>query len=381
MASTQGKRRSTLTNRTRIGSGGRPRTGASAAGSSARKPGRENVFVPLLTVWIVVLFLLVTLVLWSRGNPFHRSARSGKEARTAAVSLPSSQAPASQEKRPAGPDRPSQEDASKAAESHGEAKETPAVASVPKTPPGPLMPPPVPEKPAVGRVALVIDDFGHDLAMARKFINLPVPVTFSVLPHLPHTREVAALAAAHGHEVLLHMPMEPHGYPKTNPGRGALLVAMTPQQMVAEIDKALKENPYARGINNHMGSRFTEDPEAMRVVLQHLKSKNFYFLDSYTSGQSAALSVARELGMACAQRDIFLDHEPTEEFVRRQVAEVIRRAKLEGQAVAIGHPHAVTLKVLQQEADSFATEGIEVVPLKKLLEEPFRKNGAESGVS
>ncbi|ROQ91078.1 divergent polysaccharide deacetylase family protein [Desulfosoma caldarium] len=381
MASAQGKRRSTLKNRTRSGSGQRPRTGASAVGSSARKPARESVFVPLLTVWIVALFLLVTLILWAKGNPFYRSDRSGKETRTAAVSLPSSQAPALQKKKPTVLNRPSKEDRSKPTGFHEGAKDAPAVASVPKTPPGPLLPSPVPKKPAVGRVALVIDDFGQDLAMARKFINLAVPVTFSVLPHLPHTREVAALAAAHGHEVLLHMPMEPYGYPKINPGQGTLLVAMTPQQIVTEIDKALRENPYARGINNHMGSRFTEDPEAMRVVLQHLKSKDFYFLDSYTSGQSAALSVARELGMACARRDIFLDHEPTEEFVRRQVLKVIRRAKLQGQAVAIGHPHAVTLKVLQQEADTFAKEGLEVVPLKKLLEEPSRENGAESGVS
>lgn len=379
MTATQGKRRSTTGPRTRIGSRRRPRTGASA--SSARKPGKESVFVPLLTVWIVALFLLVTLVLWTKGNPFHRSAKGSKETRTAAVSLPSSQGPTPQEKKPAVPERPFQEEAFQAARPNGRLQETPAVASVPKTPPGPVMPPTVPKKPAVGRVALVIDDFGHDLAMARKFIDLSLPVTFSVLPHLPHTREVAALAAAHGHEVLLHMPMEPHDYPKTNPGPGALLVAMTPQQMVAEIDKALKENPYARGVNNHMGSKFTEDLEAMRVVLQHLRSKDFYFLDSYTSGRSAALSVARELGMLCTQRDIFLDHEPTEGFVRRQIGELIRRAKLQGQAVAIGHPHPVTLRVLQEEADSFAKEGIEVVPLKKLLEEPSGKNGAESGVS
>lgn len=278
-------------------------------------------------------------------------------------------------------ERPLQEEASQTARPHGRVQETTTVASVPKMPPGPEIPPPVPKKPPVGRVALVIDDFGHDLAMARKFINLPLPVTFSVLPHLPHTREVAAMAAAHGHEVLLHMPMEPHGYPKTNPGPGALLVTMTPQQMVAEIDKALKENPYARGLNNHMGSKFTEDLKAMRVVLQHLRSKNFYFLDSYTSGRSVALSMARELGIPCTQRDIFLDHEPTEAFVRRQVAEVIRRAKLQGQAVAIGHPYPVTLKVLQEAADSFAKEAIEVVPLKKLLEESSGKNGADSGVS
>jgi len=110
-----------------------------------------------------------------------------------------------------------------------------------------------------------------------------------------------------------------------------------------------------------------------------LKDRGFYYLDSYTSAQSVGLSVAQELGMPCMKRDIFLDHEPTEVFVRRQVEELIRRAKVEGKAVAIGHPHPVTLKVLEQEAGTFEKEGIEVVPLKKLLEGASAENGAKAG--
>uniref|UniRef100_A0A832A1W7 Divergent polysaccharide deacetylase family protein n=1 Tax=Desulfacinum infernum TaxID=35837 RepID=A0A832A1W7_9BACT len=377
MASTQGKKRPA----------GAPVRGAAAqrsrrspAGSAGaqRKQPKDSVFLPLVTVWVVILFLLVTLLYWTRGNPFRAVPSGVKGKETASVAVPRPEKQASSEK-PSPAKRSNAETEEDDSRDGEKPKGNAVVASVPSVPPGPPVAPVPPKKPPVARVALVIDDFGHDVKIARKFIHLPLPMTFSVLPHLPHTEEVAALAAAHGHEVMLHMPMEPHGYPKTDPGRGALLVAMTPQQIVSEIDKALKENPYARGINNHMGSKFTEDPQAMKIVLRHLKDRGFYYLDSYTSPHSVGLSVAQELGMPCMKRDIFLDHEPTEAFVRRQVEELIRRAKVEGQAVAIGHPHPVTLKVLEQKAETFEKEGIEVVPLKKLLEGAATENGATAG--
>lgn len=380
MATTQGKRPVSTGKRPRALLGQRTRKGAATSGRAGRKSPKESVFVPMLTVWIVVLFILLSLVFWAKGNPFRTSSVEIKGRQTGEMTGPASQAQAPRRTKSV-TSNGSLEETSKTSRHTADSQGPSVVAAVPKPPVEPPVPPTVPEKPALARVALVIDDFGYDLKIARKFINLPLPLTFSVLPHLPHTREVAALAAAHGHEVLIHMPMEPHGYPATNPGKGALLVAMTPQEMVAQIEKALKENPYARGLNNHMGSKFTEDPEAMRVVLQYLKSRGFYYLDSYTSGRSVAVSVAREIGVTCAQRDIFLDHEPTEEFVRRQIAELIRRARVQGEAVAIGHPHPITLKVLQEEAETFQKEGIEIVPLKKLWQEPSSHKGAPSDVS
>lgn len=382
MAPSAGKRR-TATGRT-LGSGlgRRPRQRPEESGSAKRRRPRDSVFIPLLTVWVVVLFLLLMLVFWAKGNPFRSFSARPKVTDTAAVSEPRQAGRTPQERAPApaaSPARPMSAVQKNSAQGGSESKQNPVVASVPKAPPVSPTPPGVPEKPPVGRIALVIDDFGYDVKIARKFINLPFPMTLAVLPHLPHTREVAALAAAHGHEVLLHMPMEPHGYPNNDPGRGALLVAMAPDEMVSRIDKALKEIPSARGVNNHMGSKFTEDPEAMRVVLGHLKARGLYYLDSYTSAHSNALSVARELGLSCIQRDIFLDHEPTEAFIRRQLEELIRLAKLEGRAVAIGHPYPVTLKVLEEKVLDFEKDGIQVVPLKTLLQEAPKENEVKAG--
>lgn len=384
MAQTQGKKRPTAGASLRPAMGRNSRRGSAASGGAPRKQPRDSVFLPLLTVWIVILFLLVMLLYWTKGNPLRTTVPGIPGVDTTAttpgaVPRPEGQALSEKALSPGSPARSVGEAAGEKKREGDKSKGNAVVASVPKAPPGPPVGPLPPEKPPVGRVAIVIDDFGHDVKIARKFINLPLAMTFSILPHLPHTAEIAALAAAHGHEVMLHMPMEPHGYPKIDPGRGALLVAMKPQEMVHEIDRALRENPYARGINNHMGSKFTEDAQAMRVVLRHLKERGFYYLDSYTSAHSVGMAVAQELGMPCVKRDIFLDHEPTEAFVRRQLGELIRRAKVEGQAVGIGHAHPVTLKILEHEAETLEKEGIEVVPLKKLLEGTPKGNGGEAG--
>jgi uncharacterized protein len=237
--------------------------------------------------------------------------------------------------------------------------------------------PPTPGLPTLGRVAIVIDDFGVDLKVAKEFLTLPLALTFSVMPRQAHSREIAKLAHDHGHEILLHMPMEPHGYPQVNPGPGALLVSMGSTQVRQTLQNALASVPYASGLNNHMGSTFTEQAEPLKSVLAELRSRGMYFLDSYTSNNSVACNIAEQMHVPCGRRDIFLDHEPTESFVRSQLQRLIREAKIQGASVAIGHPHPVTLKMLKQESNRFAEERVAVVPLRELLRHaaPLRRSG------
>jgi polysaccharide deacetylase 2 family uncharacterized protein YibQ/cytoskeletal protein RodZ len=230
----------------------------------------------------------------------------------------------------------------------------------------PHVPPPAPPA-TVARVAIVIDDFGQDLEMAKKFLEIPLPITFSVLPYQSHSKEISQLAHDRHREVLLHLPMEPHGYPKINPGNGALLLSMNQGQMQQALESALDSSPFASGVNNHMGSRFTEDSRSMKILLRELQGRNLYFLDSYTSPKSAGLGAAREFRMPVGRRDIFLDHEVKEEFTRAQIQRLIRKAKIQGTAIAIGHPHDSTLRVLRESAGTFREAGIAVVPAGQLV--------------
>jgi polysaccharide deacetylase 2 family uncharacterized protein YibQ len=342
--------------------------------TTKRKAGKKRnpALLPLFTVWFLAVVVLASLIYW--GGPSSQNAtgtrKSGPVSEAAsnrassepARSVPRS--PASTAKETIGPP---------AAQGPGAERErteselalrlsppaAPELEPEPKTRPIPL--------PPQGFAAIVIDDFGQDIDIANQFLSLPFPVTFSVLPHLRHSREVAERVHARGRELIVHMPMEPQGFPETDPGPGALLLSMTEEQVEETLQAALDATPYAVGMNNHMGSRFTEDPEKMRIVLRELRRRGLFFLDSYTSAKTAGLSSARDLQVPALRRDIFLDHIPTEAFVRKQVQALIRKAKVEGTAVAIGHPHAITLKVLAEEAPRFEKEGVQVVPLSVLL--------------
>jgi len=213
------------------------------------------------------------------------------------------------------------------------------------------------------RVSIIIDDMGGSMEIAKKFIDLPYPIALAVLPYEPYSREVARLAKEHGKVVLLHMPMEPHGYPEKNPGKGALLLGQGRDTQRKLFLKALEQVPGAVGVNNHMGSRFTENREAMRFFLELVKEKNLFFIDSATTDKTVACDVAREIGVPCLRRDVFLDHEVTASFARAQLVRLFDIAQTKDLTIAIGHPHKITLELLQKVLAETRNKNIEIVSL------------------
>jgi uncharacterized protein len=242
-------------------------------------------------------------------------------------------------------------------------------------PPTESLPPKIPLKPPVARVAIVIDDLGQDLDFASKLASIPLSLTFSVMPFQKHSQEVVAMARAHRHEAMLHMPMEPDGYPRVDPGGGALLASMSSQQIQQSLGTALDAVSPIGGINNHMGSRFTQNVEQMGIVMKELRERGLFFLDSATTANTKALDAAQRYGVPYIRRDIFLDHVLAESFVRAQLGQLIRLAKVQGRAVGIGHPHQVTLDVLRKESSLFEREGIAVVPAGQLLQRAPSRDG------
>jgi uncharacterized protein len=211
-----------------------------------------------------------------------------------------------------------------------------------------VMPFPKPREP-LPRVAIIIDDIGYSRSMARKFGDLSQELTFSVLPHSPHQREIAAEAYGKGIEIMLHLPMEPIEYPKVNPGPGALLLTMNVDDMLDTLEDDLEDVPYVVGVNNHMGSRMTSVSTRMYQIFTVLKKRDLFFIDSRTASNSLCKPSARLLQVPFGERDVFLDHSLDKKTVRKQLKALIRVAKKTGQAIGIGHPHKVTYDVLSEE--------------------------------
>jgi len=222
------------------------------------------------------------------------------------------------------------------------------------------------DRPKTTRIAVIIDDIGFSRTRAHRFLPLDIPITFSILPHVNHTRELAESLHTAGHEIMLHQPMEPVDR-RSNPGPGALYTAYPRQAIVAEIERNIDAVPHVTGVNNHMGSKFTADPAKMEQALGVVKSRSLFFVDSLTTPRSAGFATASRLGIAAVRRNIFLDNCLTTQSILLQLARLQRRALLTGKAIAIGHPHPETVAALRIFDRKLKKEGVQFVPISDLL--------------
>ncbi len=220
----------------------------------------------------------------------------------------------------------------------------------------------------------MIDDLGYQLAPARRLMALGLPLSLSILPHAPHGQEIAEQATVRGLQVLLHLPMEPHGYPHPDPGPGALLAGMPPEELRQVLLADLATVPGAAGANNHMGSRLSEDEGALAVILAVLRERGLFFLDSYTSPRTRAAAMAWRLGLASGRRDLFLDHDPRPGPVHAQLERFLTLARGHSGLIAIGHPHPATLEALERLAPRLREE-LELVPVGNLLGKDQKDQG------
>ncbi|PID81109.1 hypothetical protein CSB20_04025 [bacterium DOLZORAL124_64_63] len=268
-------------------------------------------------------------------------------------------------------------------------------------------------------LAVVIDDWGHARTGATAaLLDLPAPLTMAVLPRLPNSRHFALMGTdlvlpdptpasspepsvaaqavgrdtgrqrrlaagcfvelrmgkgerpmpARRRETILHLPMQPQGYPDTNPGADPLLVGMDAEAIGRILARDLKNVPGVRGLNNHMGSAATSDKATMQALMGLLREKGLFFLDSLTSSRSVAYATAREMGVPALRNRIFLDYDSeNEETIAANLAVAVRTARARGFAVIIGHPHPATARVLTRRVPQLLEEGVVFVTASEML--------------
>ncbi len=218
------------------------------------------------------------------------------------------------------------------------------------------------------RIAIVIDDLGGENKIAHELLRWDLPITFSILPFAPFSKSLAKEAHRKGKEVILHLPMEPRGYPQVRPGEGVLLEEMDERSFLRQLSKDIEAVPYIKGVSNHMGSRLMEDPEKMKMVFSELKKRGLFFLDSRTTPQTTGLEVAQSMGLKVLERNIFIDNSLTEEDIKQQLEQLIQFSISKGMAIGIGHPHPSTVKFLKEMIPKMKEKGIELVPLSAVIE-------------
>jgi hypothetical protein len=219
------------------------------------------------------------------------------------------------------------------------------------------------------RIAIIIDDIGYDKKMAREFIELNSNLTFSVLPLSPFGREISEDLHSKGAEIMLHLPMEPVDHPSVDPGPGAILSTMPPDDLLDQVKRNIRDVPYIVGVNNHMGSELTTHSDQMNQIFTILKKENLFFIDSRTSLKSQAEASARLLKLKFAHRDVFLDNHQETEYIAGQLRELVSLAKKHGSAVGIGHPYKATLLALSKELPKLKNK-VEIVRASELTAIP-----------
>jgi len=221
--------------------------------------------------------------------------------------------------------------------------------------------------PAAPRAAIVIDDLGRSLSHLEQLTALGLPLSIAVIPGLPATAATAGEAARLGIELLLHQPMEPREESGKDPGAGVLLTSMTAEAIRTQVRANLAAVPGAVGVNNHMGSRFTEDAAGLEAFMAEVREHGLFWLDSRTTSATRGIETARAAGVPAIERDVFIDAEVNVDFIRGQVRKLIETARLRGAAVGIGHPHPETIAVLRELRDELLGSGVTLVPVSALV--------------
>ncbi|PIE62405.1 MAG: hypothetical protein CSA25_05380 [Desulfobacter postgatei] len=221
----------------------------------------------------------------------------------------------------------------------------------------------------VPQIAIIIDDIGYNKKLAMDLCNIDKNITFSILPFSPVGTQLAHSLSAKGAELMLHLPMEPIQYPKIDPGPGALLASMSPDELLTQVRKDIHAVPGTVGVNNHMGSRLTADSDKMNQIFSVLKQNNLFFVDSRTSPESKGGQSARMFQLKFSHRDVFLDNFQDVEYISGQIEKLIKQAKDHGSAIGIGHPHQATLDALERELPKIRGK-VKLVPASRLVRVP-----------
>ncbi len=216
------------------------------------------------------------------------------------------------------------------------------------------------------KVAFIIDDLGYETEVAKKMMELEFPIALSILPFLQYSEFIAEEGRKNNREIMLHLPMEPSNS-SANPGPGAIKSYMSEEEIRQAVRDCILNFPYIIGVNNHMGSKITEDREIMEIILEEIREYNLFFIDSITTKDSIAYEVAQEMEIKSAVRSVFLDNENDMEYIKGRMLEVQETALREGEVIAIGHSRINTFYVLKRMVPELIKAGIEIVQISELV--------------
>lgn len=220
------------------------------------------------------------------------------------------------------------------------------------------------------KLAIIIDDFGQSREGVAEMMDINAHLTFAVMPFLQFSEQDARTAHDKGFEVIVHLPMEPYNGKPSWLGPHPILAGMDEEEVRQIVKASFESVPFAAGANNHMGSKATSDENIVSSILDVIKEKNLYFVDSKTGTRQLSKKIAGEKGVICFDRDVFLDGNRSKSEIKKQLQEAEKIALKKGKAVAIGHVGQeggkVTAQAINEMLDEFEANGIKLSFISEL---------------
>ncbi len=230
--------------------------------------------------------------------------------------------------------------------------------------------------------SIIIDDIGQSYQHVEKIVKTDIPLTLAILPQTLHAKKVAKEAHRRGKEIIVHLPMQSIKHHNHSPG--TLTLHMTREQFIRQLQQDIASVPHAKGVNNHMGSLMTRHPGYMSWLMQSLAQHGeLYFVDSRTTDKTVAAQIAKEYRVPNIERDVFLDPEFDLQTLEQQFQRFIDKAKTQGSAIAIAHPHPLSIQYIFNNIGRLQQHGIKLVPVSQLLhqrqqaKQPNKQKGSE----
>ena len=218
------------------------------------------------------------------------------------------------------------------------------------------------------KLAILIDDVGMNTKTTTYFKKIDGALSFATIPYLPKTRQATKILKDSGFEVILHMPMEGSNDTLNRRTQGLIKSSMAEKEIYDKFDGAIENLGEIRGFNNHMGSRFTNDPEKMRKLLSYAKKKEMFFIDSNTNSKREGYKIAKELDIPTYYTSYFIDNSRKKEDIKKAIKAAVRLAKENEKTLVIGHYRRETAEAIYEMLDYIESEGVELVPVSEVLE-------------
>lgn len=223
-----------------------------------------------------------------------------------------------------------------------------------------------PEVKGRGKMAIIIDDFGYSKEPIAAFAAIARPLTFAVLPYRPFSNEAAARGLSSGHQVILHLPMEPLAQGEQSE-KITITINLRDEEIRAITKKAIQEIPGLIGVNNHQGSRATADRRVMKAVLGELKENSLFFLDSRTNSQSIGVEAARQMGVRTGANELFLDNTDDVSAVKAKLRTAQDMAIKYGTVTVIGHARMNTATAVSEMVSELESNGIQLIFVSQIV--------------